>query len=92
MDASENETTKYMNFENGKWYRIRLRVTEGRLEGWIDNEKLINVLTKDRKISLRAGEIDLSTPMGVACWQSTTALREIKYRKVDQPDGPPKKY
>ena len=26
-DASSNETTKYMNFENGHWYKIRLRVT-----------------------------------------------------------------
>ena len=91
-DASENETSAGMEFKKDRWYRIRLRVTEGRLEGWIDNEKLINVLTKDRKISLRAGEIDLSTPIGIACWQCTTALRELKYRKVDQPDGPPKKY
>lgn len=92
MDASENETTKYMNFENGRWYRIRLRITEGRIEGWIDNEKLINVLTKDRRISLRPGEIDLSKPLGVACWQCSAALREIKYRRVNEPDGPPKKY
>jgi hypothetical protein len=27
MDASENETTKFVNFEKGRWYRIRLRVT-----------------------------------------------------------------
>src|SRR6266496_2287508 len=25
-DAANNETTKYMNFENGRWYKIRLRV------------------------------------------------------------------
>jgi hypothetical protein len=92
MDASENETTKYMNFEQGRWYRIRLRITEGRLEGWIDNEKLINVLTKDRKISLRPGDIEMSKPLGVACWQTSAALREIKYRRIDQPDGPPRKY
>jgi hypothetical protein len=92
MDASENETTKYVNFEQGRWYRIRLRITEGRIEGWIDNEKLINVLTKDRKISLRPGEIDLCKPMGIAAWQTSAVLREIKMRRVDQPDGPPKKY
>ena len=37
MDASENETTKFMNFEQQRWYRIRLRVTAGRLEGWVDH-------------------------------------------------------
>jgi hypothetical protein len=92
MDASENETTKYIGFEQGRWYRIRLRVTEGRIEGWIDNEKLINVLTKDRKISLRPGDIEMSKPMGIASWQTTGVLREIKLRRVDQPDGPPRKY
>jgi hypothetical protein len=92
MDASENETTKYLSFEPGRWYRMRLRVTEGRLEGWIDSEKLINVLTKDRKISLRPGDIEMSKPMGIASWQTTGVLREIKVRRVDQPDGPPKKY
>jgi hypothetical protein len=92
MDASENETTKYLNFEPGRWYRIRVRITPDRIEGWIDNEKLINVLTKDRKVSLRPGDIELSKPMGIACWQTSAAYREIKYRRVDQPEGPPKKY
>lgn len=92
MDASENETTKYVSFEQGRWYRIRLRITEGRIEGWLDDEKLINVLTKDRKISLRPGEIEMSKPMGIASWQTTGVLREIKVRRVETPDGPPKKY
>src|SRR6266536_6593801 len=38
MDASENETTKFMNFESGRWYRLRLRVTEGKIQAWIDND------------------------------------------------------
>ncbi len=91
MDASENETTKYVSFETGRWYRIRLRVTTGRIEAWIDNDKLINVTTTDRKISLRPGDIELSKPMGIAAWQTSSALREIRYRQVDEPAGPPKK-
>src|SRR5207253_11211874 len=39
MDASENETTKFMNIENGRWYRIRLRVTKDKIQAWIDKEK-----------------------------------------------------
>src|SRR5438309_11521438 len=31
-DASENETTRFVNFETGRWYRIRLRVTTQRFE------------------------------------------------------------
>jgi hypothetical protein len=91
MDASENETTKYESFESGRWYRVRLRVTKNRIEGWIDERKLIDVNTTDRKISLRPGDIELSKPLGIACWQSSAALREIKLRRVDGPADPPRK-
>jgi len=91
MDASENETTKYETFLQNHWYRIRLRVTQDRLEGWIDQEKLIDVVTTGKRISLRPGEIEESKPLGLACWQTSAALRQIKFRAVDQPADPPKK-
>ena len=88
MDASENETTKFLNFERGKWYRIRVRVTKDRIEGWLDKEKLVDVVTKERRISLRAGEIEMSTPLGICSWQTTGAIREFKMRKVSEPANP----
>ncbi|HZR16175.1 MAG TPA: DUF1080 domain-containing protein [Verrucomicrobiae bacterium] len=91
MDASENETSKSETFLQNHWYRVRLRVTHDRIEGWIDRDKLIDVVTTGKKISLRPGEIEESKPMGIACWQTTAALRQIKYRHVDKPADPPKK-
>lgn len=90
MDASENETTKYLTFEQKHWYRIRLRVTPHRLEGWIDREKVADVVTTGRQISLRPGDIELSAPFGIAAWTTTAALREIRWRSVDGPADPPK--
>jgi hypothetical protein len=83
MDASENETTKFMAFERGKWYHIRVRVTPNKLEAWIDEEKLVNVDTKGKKISLRPGDIEMSVPFGVAAYQTAAALREIEWRRLD---------
>src|SRR3954464_13745934 len=77
MDASENETTKFLNVEQGKWYRIRMRVTQSRIEAWIDKEKFVNVDTTDKKISVRPGDIESSKPFGIASYQTTAALREI---------------
>jgi len=82
MDASENETSKFMNFENGRWYRIRLRVTDKKLQVWIDKEKLVDVDTVGKRISLRAGDIEMSKPMGLSAWETAAALREIKYRHL----------
>ena len=81
-DASENETTHSLSFERGHWYRIRLRVTADRIEVWIDQDKIINVATKDRRISLRPGDIELSKPFGICAWQTTAALREIRLREL----------
>jgi hypothetical protein len=87
MDASENETTQSMNFDSGRWYRIRLRVTQAKIQAWIDDEKLVDVVTTGRRISVRPGDIELSEPLGLAAWQTATALREIKFRRVSGPAG-----
>jgi hypothetical protein len=87
MDASENETTKFSNFESGRWYRIRLRVTEKKIEAWIDQDKLVDLATADRRIAVRPGDIELSQPLGLAAWQTSAALREIKFRRVTAAAG-----
>jgi hypothetical protein len=88
FDASENETTKFMGFDKGRWYRLRLRVTEKRIEAWIGAEKIVNVETTDRKITMRPGDIELSAPLGLSAWQTGAAFREIKWRRVSAPEGP----
>jgi hypothetical protein len=85
MDASENETTKFRNFENGQWYRIRVRVTEKKIQVWIDKDRLVDVEIEGKKITVRPGDIEMSQPFGICAWQSSAALREIKIRKLPQP-------
>ena len=77
-DASENETAKFKKFEKGRWYKIRVRATPARIEAWIDNEQMLDVETKDKKIGMRFGEIEASKPCGIATFRTHGALREIK--------------
>ncbi len=76
-DASENETTKYEEFESKRWYTIRVRVTKGKIEAWIDKRKMVDVETTDHRISIRS-EVELSRPLGIATYNTTAALRNIK--------------
>lgn len=87
-DASENETTKFLSFEKGRWYTIRLRVTKAKLEGWVDQDKVVNVSLEGRRVSLRSGEIEQSVPFGIATYQTTGALRNIRIRPVNGPVKP----
>ena len=83
QDASENETTQFIGFENGRWYRIRLRVSETKIEAWIEQKKIVDVVTTGRKLSLRGGEISRSKPLGLATWVTSAAFRDMKIRRVN---------
>ena len=80
-DAARNETTKIMKFENKQWYHIRLRVLPDKLMAWIDDEPIVDVETKDRRLSVRA-EVEPSQPLGIASYQTTAALKNIRLRKL----------
>jgi type 1 glutamine amidotransferase len=85
LDASENETSKGLFFENNKWYHLRLRVFAERIQAWIDQEKVIDVGIKGRKIDLRPGDIFLSKPLGIATFQSEAALKNIYVTELSSP-------
>lgn len=82
-DASENETSTYVSFETGRWYRIRLRVTEQKIEAWVEQKQVVNLLTAGRKFDVRLGDIMASRPFGLAAYDTTAAYRAIKVRTVE---------
>jgi hypothetical protein len=81
QDASENETTSFHTFNKKKWYKIRLRVTDRSIEAWIDDERVVNVATEDRTISIRL-ECERSKPLGFSTYNTTGALRNLKVRAI----------
>ncbi|HUT25507.1 MAG TPA: DUF1080 domain-containing protein, partial [Sumerlaeia bacterium] len=85
FDAANNETTRFMEFEMGQWYDVRLRVLPDKIQAWIDDKPIVDVTTTGRKISVRS-ECDLSVPLGVATWRTTGAFRNARVREV-APDG-----
>jgi hypothetical protein len=87
-DASENETATFRSFEKNRWYSFRLRVTEAKIEAWLDGDPLIDVAIAGRKISLRPGDIELSVPFGIAAWQTRAALRDIRLRRLEPGEIP----
>jgi hypothetical protein len=81
-DASENETTTYGKFESDKWYSIRLVRKGERIEAWINGDKMIDVDTTGKKLSLRHGSITDCAPFGLATWQTTAVIRNVRWRPL----------
>ena len=69
-----------MTFENKRWYSIRVKVTQDKIEAWIDKKKVVDVEPGTRRISVR-WEIEACRPLGIATWNTASAIRNIRFRK-----------
>jgi len=86
-DASENDTSTLRDFVQARWYAFRLIVTERRIQGWIDNDSVIDVEIAGRALGLPFGEADLSTPLGFASYRTVAGLRKVAYRRLGVVSG-----
>jgi len=84
LDASENETTQYEKLEHNKWYTIRVRVADGKIECWLDDKPMVDVELKNNRISTRI-EVDPNKPLGICCYNTESALKDLKLRRLDAP-------
>ena len=80
-NASENETTSYMNFVNGRWHHIRLRVEPGKIQAWIDEDRVVDLETAEKGFSIRI-EMETSKPLGIATWNTAAALKNLQLKKL----------
>jgi hypothetical protein len=81
-DASENETTKLMEFQKNQWYNISIIVGEDEIKAFIDSALVVYFVKGDKKLSIRP-EVQLSKPFGITSWTTTAAVRNIRVRRKD---------
>jgi hypothetical protein len=80
-DASENETTREMRFEDKRWYRVRVSVSATHIRAWLDDAPIVDVATAGRRIGIRP-EVDPSKPLGIASYRTRAGLRAIQMRRL----------
>jgi sugar phosphate isomerase/epimerase len=81
-NASENETTQFKKYDNGKWYAVRVKVTKSKLEAWVDKEQVVDLELEGKQLAMRVGEIESSVPFGFATWRTKGALKDLRWRKL----------
>jgi hypothetical protein len=82
LDASDNSTASSREFEDKRWYRIRLEVAEERLQAWIDDQQVVDAHTEEQRLSLREGPIEGCAPFGLATWLTSAEVRGVKWRQL----------
>ncbi len=81
MDASENETTSYQDFVRGQWYKVRVRVTDERVQAWLGKRTMADVDRSLYDIDVRF-EMEASKPMGFATYQTIGKIRNARIRTL----------
>ncbi len=84
--AVDNETCTSREFQNDRWYRIRLRVTPERVSAYLDDEYLCGIDPRNRRLAV-SSQMEVCRPLGVATWNTTGALRNFRYRLLAPEDG-----
>ena len=84
QDASDNETTDYMKFEDDRWYEIKVRATQDKIVAFLDNRKIVDLNTKDRQIDIRFG-VEEFLPLGIATYQTSAKFKNLKWTTLGQP-------
>ena len=83
MDAAHNETMLIREFEQNRWYKVRMQVTEKRLRVWLDDEQIIDFERDERPLDIRS-EMEQSTPVGIAAFQCQSQIKNVRIRLVGE--------
>ena len=90
QDASDNDTTMFLAFDNDKWYGARVRVDQEEITVWVDGTELFAQPRKDYDFDIRF-EMDPCTPMGIANFECDSQIRNIQIRRLHSSEIPSSK-
>lgn len=80
-DASDNPTSTFEPFKDNTWYRVRIRVSDAKIEAWIDDKQVVKQVRKGNTFGIRS-EVDLCCPLGISTWCTKGAVRNIRLREL----------
>jgi hypothetical protein len=83
LDASENETSNAYDFTLDKWYKVRVKVTQTKIECTLDGDVVLaDVEYEGMKVDVRF-EMEPCKPLGIATYNTTGAIRNFRLIKLE---------
>jgi len=87
LDASNNETMLIREFEQERWYKVRMEVSQTHLRAWLDDKKIVDWERDGRPLDIR-GEMEQTSPVGIAAFQCESEIRNVRVRRLNEkPDA-----
>lgn len=87
-DASENQWSEYLTLKNQCWYHLRVRVTPGVLQVFLNGDLYTARIEygSSSRFSLRPGsDIDMTKPLGLATYRTAALWRNFTLTPVTTP-------
>lgn len=81
LDASQNETTKYLYFETGVDHAVVVEVAGGRVRCTVGDEAICDVEIEAHDWEVRP-EVELSKPLGVCSFATRASLGPIRLTRL----------
>ena len=78
--ALDNETTKFIDFENDVWYSVCLRVTKDSIHAVLDDITIVQLATAGRNIHLRGGT--LAPSLTFFTFMSSGQFRNMRMKRL----------
>ncbi|NQT40501.1 MAG: DUF1080 domain-containing protein [Planctomycetes bacterium] len=88
VDGSHTKIVRKMSFQDGRWYRIRLRVTDRALEAWVDDEQVLDFKPEGHVVALNPIAAPMK-PFGLRTWKTGTAIRNLRLRRLKPEQSKP---
>jgi len=78
QNTYSNTTGRNVRLSQRKWYKVRIRVTDERVQVWLSGKSIIDVPREDYQFG-----VDGYAPLALAAWETGAAYRSITLRRLD---------
>lgn len=82
QSANANPYKSIRNFENGRWYKVRLRVTPSQVQAWLDGEALFTVERAQVKHFSVRSEVEPTAPLGLFTFATSAEIKDVRARQL----------
>lgn len=83
MTAADNSTATMKAFNADEWYDVRLKVTDEKIEAWVNEEQLIDLELFEKRISPYFG-LEIFAPFGIFTFETAGMVKDIFIRRLEE--------